>query len=39
MWAQYGIDEIYEGKPISAMFGQNYVFTEKMEAWFTLRWV
>jgi hypothetical protein len=39
MWGQYGIDEIYESTPISAMFGQNYVFTEEMEAWFTLRWV
>lgn len=39
MWAQYGIDEIHNGTPISAMFGQNYVFSEEMEAWFMLRWV
>lgn len=39
MWKQYeipqaSIDEV----SLKAWLGQNYIFTEEMEAWFQLRW-
>lgn len=38
MWKFYDIDRANLDLPVSAMFGDNYVFTEEMEAWFQLRW-
>lgn len=39
MWKFYDIHE--ESKlavSVSALIGQNYVFTDEMEVWFELRW-
>ena len=38
MWNIYDIDRFNKDTPISAIMGENYIFTEEMEAWFTLRW-
>lgn len=39
MWKHYDIpDEAKLEVSISALMGQNYVFTEEMEAWLVLRW-
>lgn len=38
MWKFYDINKFNKDTPISALMGENYVFTEEMEAWFTLRW-
>lgn len=38
MWNVYDIDRFNKDTPISAIMGENYIFTEEMEAWFTLRW-
>lgn len=37
MWKFYDIN-VTQDTPISAMLGDNYVFTEEMESWFQLRW-
>ena len=39
MWKFYDIPE--ESKldvSVNALMGQNYIFTDEMEAWFMLRW-
>jgi len=38
MWKVYDIDKFNRDTPISALIGENYIFTEEMEAWFQLRW-
>lgn len=39
MWKHYDIpDHSLKEVSINAFIGQNYIFTEEMEAWFTLRW-
>lgn len=38
MWKFYDIDVYNLDLPASVILGSNYVFTEEMEAWFTLRW-
>jgi hypothetical protein len=39
MWKLYDIpNELINDVPIQAYLGQNYIFTEEMEAWFQLRW-
>lgn len=39
MWKFYDIPEGAKlGVSISALMGQNYIFTDQMEAWFMLRW-
>ena len=37
MWKFYDINDVKLEYSLSSL-GQNYVFTEEMEAWFTLRW-
>jgi hypothetical protein len=38
MWKFYDIDKFNKDTPISALIGENYIFTEEIEAWFQLRW-
>ena len=37
MWKFYDVEPKID-TPVSAMIGDNYVFTEEMEVWFQLRW-
>lgn len=38
MWKVYDVDKFNGDTPIAALIGENYTFTEEMEAWFQLRW-
>lgn len=39
MWKHYDIPETKINEvSINAFIGQNYIFTDEMEAWFQLRW-
>lgn len=39
MWKCYDFPEsMVNDLPVAAFIGQNYIFTEEMEAWFQLRW-
>jgi hypothetical protein len=39
MWKHYDIpDASINEVSLAALLGQNYIFTEEMEAWFQLRW-
>jgi hypothetical protein len=39
MWKHYDIPkELIDKVSLKAWLGQNYIFTEEMEAWFQLRW-
>ena len=40
MWKFYDIPEAYKyDVPVNSVTGQNYIFTEEMEAWLILRWL
>lgn len=39
MWKHYEVPQSWiDEVSINAFLGQNYIFTEEMEAWFQLRW-